>query len=76
MIGKKPRALGDPRKDSPGYALLDLTLIARELYKGLEIRGSVHNLLDKEYADPLPPVVPGDLPREGRHVMVEALYRF
>jgi iron complex outermembrane receptor protein len=76
MIGKKPRALGDPRKDSPGYALLDLTLIARELYKGLEIRGSVHNLLDKEYADPLPAVVPGDLPREGRHLMVEALYRF
>jgi iron complex outermembrane receptor protein len=76
MVGKKPRALGDPRKDAPGYALLDLTLIGKEIYKGLEIRGSVHNLLDKEYADPLLVVVPGDLPREGRHVMVEALYRF
>jgi iron complex outermembrane receptor protein len=76
IIGKKPRVPGDPRKDAPGYALLDLTLIAKEFYKGLEIRGSVHNLLDKEYADPLPPVVPGDLPREGRHLMVEALYRF
>ncbi|TAK09101.1 MAG: TonB-dependent receptor [Candidatus Manganitrophaceae bacterium] len=76
MSGKKPRAPGDPRKDAPGYALLDLTVIAREFNKGLELRGSVHNLLDKEYADPLPPTVPGDLPREGRHVMVEALYRF
>ena len=76
MIGKKPRALGDPRSDAPGYALLDLTLIAGEFFKGLELRGAVHNLLDKEYADPLPPAVPGDLPREGRHIMVEALYRF
>lgn len=76
MIGKKPRAPGDPRRDAPGYALLDATVIAKELLKGLELRMSVHNLLDKAYADPLPAVVPGDLPRERRAVMVEATYLF
>ncbi len=37
---------------APGYAVANLTLLSRQLAKGLSISGSVYNLFDKTYADP------------------------
>ena len=37
---------------APGYAVANLTLLSRELAKGLEVSGSVYNLFDTRYADP------------------------
>lgn len=77
LSGKRPRATGDTRSQAPAFALVDLTLIAKEFSKNLEIRGAVHNLLDKEYADPAPAgTVSNDFPREGIHFMLEATYKF
>ena len=54
-----------------------LAVIAKEFVKGLEIRGSVHNLFDKEYFDPAPVnTVTSDFPKEGISFMAEASYRF
>lgn len=35
-----------------GYAVFNLTLLARRLRPGLEVSASLYNLLDKRYADP------------------------
>ncbi len=66
----------DPRTNATaGYALVDLAVIGKELHEGLEVRGSVYNLLDKEYVDPaLAGSVTSDLPREGRSLMIELSY--
>lgn len=71
---ERPRVDGDPRDAVPAYALVDLTFIAKNFYRDLELRASAHNLLDKKYADSAP--IQDDLPREGASMMIEALYRF
>lgn len=77
ICGERPRAEGDVREPLAGYALLDLTLIVRELYPGLELRGSVYNVLDRKYSDPAPAnTVADDYPREGRSAFLEASYKF
>ncbi len=76
--GKRPRAEGDTRDDLSSQRLVDLTLIAKNFFKTLEIRGSVYNLFDEDYRDPSPfPIkVPNDYPTNERMVMVEARYKF
>lgn len=77
LSGNRRRASGDSRSSATSYALIDLAVIVKELYNNMEIRGSIHNLLDKEYEDPSPNgTVPGDFPKEGRHLMIEASYKF
>lgn len=77
MSGQRPRADSDARNALPAYALIDLALIVKNFSPGLEIRGTVHNLFDKRYADPAPPnTVENDFPREGISLMLEALYQF
>lgn len=74
---ERPRAEGDTRNAVPAYALVDLTLIAKDFYRNIEVRGSVHNLLDKRYADPAPTgTIQDDFPREGISFMLEALYKY
>lgn len=50
VSGDRTRVTEDARDDSPGYALVDLTLIGKNFFNGLEIKGSIFNLLDKDYS--------------------------
>ena len=69
------REQDDERDDSPGYALLNLTLIAKEFFNDLKIKASLNNLLDKDYNDPSPiNTLPDDLPRPGRNFFIEFEY--
>jgi iron complex outermembrane receptor protein len=40
------------RNETGGYAVTNLTLFGRELYKGLRVAASVYNLFDKKFGDP------------------------
>ena len=64
--GKRSREAGDSRDDVSSYALLNLSVIAKEFFKTMEVQGSVFNLLDKDYNNPGPTAIPDDLPRPGR----------
>lgn len=75
VSGERPRAVGDTRSAAPGYGLIDLTLISKNVVRDLDIRVSAHNLLGHKYADPAPAMIPGDFPREQRWLMLDALYR-
>jgi iron complex outermembrane receptor protein len=77
ISGPRPREDGDTRRDLPSYALVNLTLIGRNLIDNFEIRGSVFNLFDKDYKDPAPVnTVPTDYPQPERSFMVELRYQF
>lgn len=55
------RAVNDTRKNVPGYALLDLSLLSHNLFaKGIDVSFSVYNLFDENYYDPAPTSIPGD----------------
>ena len=59
--------------------IVNAALIARnflEGYEGLELRGSVYNLLDNDYAEPFFEAVPYGIPRPGIHFLFEARYKF
>ncbi len=75
VSGRRPRESGDTRGDMPSYALVNCTLIGKNFMDNFEIRGSVQNLLDKDYKDP-DLVVPSDLPQQGRSFMVELRFEF
>jgi iron complex outermembrane receptor protein len=69
----------DTRDDLSGYAIVNATLIAKKFFKrfrGLELRGSVYNLLDKDYVTGTVPQVPNDLPMPDRHYLFEVKYKF
>lgn len=52
---KTLRSLGDTRNDVPGYALLDLGLLGKNMFgKKVDISFNIYNLLDKRYYDPTP----------------------
>lgn len=78
--GSRPRASGDLRGKIPSYTTVDLALIARNIYKNLEIKGTVHNLLDKRYRDPdtsgSSKLIPNDFPREGISALISISYKF
>lgn len=78
--GSRPRASGDTRGKMPHYTTVDLNLIAKNIYKNLEIKGSVHNLFDKKYKDPDTSGslnrIPNDFPREGISALVTVSYKF
>ncbi len=77
VSGRRPRENGDTRGDLPSYALVDFTLIGKNFMDNIEIRGSVQNLLDKDYDDPAPiNTVPSDFPQQGRSFMVEFRFNF
>ncbi len=78
--GSRPRASGDTRGKMPSYTTVDLALIAKNIYKNLEIKGTVHNMLDKRYKDPdtsgSSKLIPNDFPREGISALVSVSYKF
>ena len=56
---------------------MNLTLFTKNLVKGLEISGTVYNLLDRHYADPSTPFLPEDvIPQDGRTFRLKLTYRF
>jgi outer membrane receptor for ferrienterochelin and colicin len=75
--GSRPRLAADPRRDVPAYALMNVTLIAKNFWRTLELSGTLYNLFDVDYVDPAGlNTVPGDYPRPGRSVFVKATYKF
>ena len=63
--------------EAAGFGVVNLTLFSQNLYKGLEISGSVYNLLDRHYDDPATHFIPEDLiPRDGRTFRIKLTYRF
>ena len=70
---------GDTRDDVSGYGLVNATLIAKKFlkgYEGLELRGSVYNLLDKDWVTPTDQQIPNDMPRPGINFLLEMRYKF
>jgi iron complex outermembrane receptor protein len=54
-----------------------LTLLSREVVKGLELSASIYNLFDREYADPVSDDFTQDtIEQDGRTFRVKATYRF
>ncbi|NUO08495.1 MAG: TonB-dependent receptor [Candidatus Brocadia sp.] len=76
VSGRRSREAGDTRDDLPAYALLNLSVIAKEFFKTMEVQGTVFNLLDKDYSDPGPISIPEDLPRPGRTFFIGLSYQF
>ncbi len=77
ISGDRARAEKDARSDSPGYAIVNLTLIAKEFFNDMKIKGSLFNLLDKKYDDPAQiNTISTDLPRPGRTFYLELEYKF
>lgn len=76
MSGRRSREEGDDRDDLPAYALLNLSIIAKEFFKTMEVQGTVFNLLDKDYSDPGPTSIPDDLPSPERTFFVGLSYQF
>ncbi len=78
--GERPRVEGDTRDDLSSQTLVDLTLIAKGFYKGLEIRGSVYNLFDEDYRIPddsgVLQLIPNDYPTNSRMFLAEVRYKF
>jgi iron complex outermembrane receptor protein len=73
------RLPGDTRDDPSGYGIVNATLIAKKFlkgYKGLELRGSVYNLLDKDYTSQWTSALPNDIPMPDRNYIVEVKYKF
>lgn len=71
----RARVEDDTRDDSPGYSILNLTLIAKEFFNEMQIKASLFNLLDKDYNDPTPiNTIPTDLPRPGRTFFIGLEY--
>jgi len=56
---------------------MNVTLIAKNFWRTLELSGTIYNLFDVDYVDPAGlNTVPGDYPRPGRSVFVKATYKF
>jgi len=74
------RLKDDPRDDPSGHAIFNATLIAKKFlkrFKGLELRASVYNLFDEDYALPSASYrIPDDIPRPGRNYMLGIRYAF
>jgi outer membrane receptor protein involved in Fe transport len=78
--GNWSRSKNDPREDPGDYAIVNATLIAKDFInelKGLEVRGSVLNLFNKDYTAPTGPgELPNDYPMPGINFFVELRYSF
>jgi outer membrane receptor protein involved in Fe transport len=74
------RPLTDPRDDPGDYVLLNAGLIAKNFLKelkGLEVRGMVYNLFNKDYTSPSgPDELPDNVPMPGINFFLELRYTF
>ncbi len=78
--GSRSRPAGDTRGDAASYTTVDLALTLKNIYKTLEIQGTIHNLFDENYEDPdtsgALQSAPNDFPREGLSAMLNVSYKF
>ncbi|MCP4113460.1 MAG: TonB-dependent receptor [Desulfobacteraceae bacterium] len=78
--GSRSRLSGDDRGDMSSYATLNLSMIARNFYKGFEIRGTIYNLFDEDYEDPdasgASQLIMEDYPKAGISGLLEVSYKF
>jgi outer membrane receptor protein involved in Fe transport len=73
----REREAGDPRPALAGHGLLGLTLRAPNVYRSLSLTLSGRNLLDHDFFEPaVLGGVPGDYPRPGRSLLMQATYLF
>jgi len=74
------RLVNDPRDDPGDYITANVGLIAKNFLKelkGLEVRGMVYNLFNKQYTSPTPPGgLPDDMPMPGINFFLELRYTF
>jgi outer membrane receptor protein involved in Fe transport len=70
----------DPREAQGDYVIVNTALVAKDFIKelkGLEFRGAVYNLFNKDYTSPTGPgELPGDMPMPGINFMLELRYSF
>ncbi len=60
-----------------GAVVANMTLLSKEIVKGLEISGSIYNILDKKYADPATQEYrQNTIPQYGRTGRIKFTYRF
>ena len=76
ISGKRPRAPGDGREAIGSYVLVNTTLIANNFSDSWELSFSVYNLLDRNYDEPGPTLIPDDYPQAGRSYWLKAAYSF
>ncbi len=78
--GERSRPSGDTREPAADYTTVDLALTMKNVYKSLEIQGTIHNLFNEKYEDPdrsgAAQLVPNDYPREGISAMLNVSYKF
>ncbi|MGH7528159.1 MAG: TonB-dependent receptor plug domain-containing protein, partial [Gemmatimonadales bacterium] len=61
----------------PGYGIVNLTVIGQPMGDGLELSGSIYNLLDRNYADPGgAELLQESVAQDGRVVRLGARYQF
>lgn len=63
----------------PDYAVSNLTLLARNLVKGLDVTAGVYNVFDKRYGDPASnddPAALISIPQDRRSFRLRAYYKF
>ena len=76
-VGDKPRAAGDLREDSDAFTVVNASFIVLNFYKTMELRASLYNLFDEDYAYPAPPfTLAYDYPAPGRSFVLELRYTF
>lgn len=73
--GNQLAAASNPGGNISSYALLNTTLLAKNLVKDLSLSASVYNWLDKDYQDPAL-YLRGNYPNPGRSVFIRAEYKF
>jgi iron complex outermembrane receptor protein len=60
-----------------GFLIANATLFSRELVKGLEVSGSVYNLLDQRFSDPVSAdFTQNSIQQDGRQFRLKLTYRF
>jgi len=76
-VGNKPRAAGDMRDELDASTVVNANFIVMNFFKSMELRASLYNLLDEEYAYPAPPfTLASDYPAPGRSFVLELRYSF
>jgi iron complex outermembrane receptor protein len=77
LRSSRPREPGDPRARVAGYGVVGLTLRAPNVMRTLSLALTAQNLFRESYFDPaLRNGVPGDYPRPGRVLLLQASYQF
>jgi len=75
--GNTQRARGDNRTRVASFALLNSSVIVKNLYKDLEIKASINNVLNKITYDPSNDgLTEDDYKRTGRSLSLELTYKF